>query len=126
EIYKAIAEIERLRNVPRLHLMINQIPPNTEVPIHRDFLKSIGQQAYRRWPVVERWHLPITTNKYCGYWDALHGDVIHMELGYWWGNIPYWQPHEVWIRGETGLFHLVIDLDNPEPVGEYAKNLKTP
>lgn len=117
-IMKAIREIETLRDTPVLHVMINKLPSNTEVPIHRDWILPTAKLGKN--PCVERWHLPIATNHNCFWWDETQTQ-IHMVEGVWSGPVPYWLNHKVWNFGMTERIHLVVDLDSPIPVGEYKE-----
>lgn len=112
----SILEISELRDQQPLHIMINRLKPGVEVPIHRDYILPTQTQRYQ--PCVERWHLPISSNDRCGWWDEDSGNQ-YPKLGEWFGPVPYWIPHKVWNFGTTDRIHLVIDLDTPKPVGKY-------
>lgn len=101
EVALAVAEIEyeRMLTCACAYAMVNIVPPGVEVPIHTDTLKR----------TVERWHLPLLTNDACGYWDRVNGRV-HMDVGSWWGPVPYHLEHRIWNLGATERVHLVVDL----------------
>lgn len=116
-IRHAIEEIERLRKLTVLHIMINRLKPGVVVPVHRDFLRPTPLQQ-RNHPTLERWHLPVVTNDGCLWWGEDTG-TVHFPKGKWMGFIPYWKNHKVWNAGQTERVHLVVDLDTPEHLGEY-------
>lgn len=119
-IHDAVAEIVSIRaqqlklpNLQALHMMINLIPPGIVVPKHRDFLKD---HVGIKYPILERWHLPIATNDKATWWDeTIPADVPekdrHMPLGVWCGPVPYWKEHNVSNLGTGNRIHLVVDLD---------------
>lgn len=106
-IQEAVKEIETLRGKKALFVMINRLDPGIVIDEHTDTLKV----PYH----LERWHLPISTNK-----DAWHQDLngrIHMQTGFWHGPIPYWEIHSGGNEGRCPRIHLVVDLEtNGEPV----------
>ena len=112
-ILKAIAEISDLRKQKTLHLMINILPGGVSVPEHTDTLLSTKLQGPA--PRVERWHLPIVTNKNVFWWDEQDGEW-HMPIGHWYGPMPYWLKHKVANFGHEDRVHLVVDLDTPQRV----------
>lgn len=112
-IKAAVWEIAHIRELRPLHVMINILPPFTQVPIHTDRLHatpSLGED-----PHLERWHLPIMTNEGCHFWDEKYGEHF-MPLGDWSGPVPYWLKHTVVNRGESDRVHLVVDLDSVHAV----------
>lgn len=111
-IMEALREIANLRKQEVLHVMINKLPPNVIVPNHTDTLTPTRQGER---PRVERWHLPITSNEGCFFWDDNFG-FTRMLLGSWWGPVPYWLEHAVENTGQTERVHIVVDLDTHEPV----------
>lgn len=116
-LVKALAEISGLTGLEPLHVMVNRLPPGVEVPKHRDFLKPTPLQP-RKFPTIERWHLPVVTNNLCFWWDENQGPV-RFPVGFWTGPVPYWTNHSVWNKGVVERIHLVVDLDTPEHIGEY-------
>lgn len=113
-LYAAILEIGELRKQAILHAMINKLPPGVMVPRHTDTLAPTSQGER---PRVERWHLPITSNADCLFWDDNFG-FTRMQPGSWWGPVPYWREHAVENTGRTERVHLVVDLDTPRRVNE--------
>ena len=112
----AIEEISQLLKLSPIYSMINKLPANTVVPRHRDWLKGTPLQPNK--PCLERWHLPLSANPLCEYWDEINGKKI-FTLGSWHGPIPYWVEHFVANSGKTDRIHLVVDLDCPTPLGSY-------
>lgn len=115
-IMSAILEISSIRNQEPLHLMINILKPGVKVPIHRDWIHPTKYQSTA--PTVERWHLPIQTNKDALFWTEEKG-TSHMSSGYWYGPFPYWKKHQVWNSGVEDRVHIVVDLNTPQPLGSY-------
>ncbi len=116
-INKAVAEIAGCRQLTPLHVMANVLPAGCVVGFHRDWLKPSPLQGPQ--PRLERWHLVITTNDSCWWQDEVNGE-IQMECGYWYGPLPYWKLHNVSNLGASDRLHLVVDLDCPVPLGDYA------
>lgn len=118
-VKQAIAEIEGLRDAKVVNIMINDIPAGTVVPVHRDFLLPINGIKL---PIVERWHLPVSTNDLAVWWDEtmLPGTTEKMALGVWHGPVKYWKNHNVSNHGTTPRMHLVVDLDIPVPGEAYS------
>lgn len=103
-----ILEICEYCKAEALYIMINIIPPGVIVPTHTDTLKSHSEFGDR--PKLQRYHLPITTNDKCYWYDLITGK-IQMEAGIWYGPVPYWVEHNVENLGETERIHLVVDLN---------------
>lgn len=99
QIQAAIAEIEGLVNGKANHIMLNRLRPHDNVLPHRDQMD-----------VGERWHLPLVTNPRAIWWDEMDGKEVHMEVGFWYGPVPYKVEHSVWNDGETERIHLVVDV----------------
>lgn len=99
EIQKAIAEIEALVGGKANHIMLNRLKPHDNVLPHKDVMD-----------VGERWHLPLVTNPKAKWWDEMDDKDVHMEVGYWYGPVPYKVSHSVWNDGETERIHLVVDV----------------
>lgn len=117
-VQAALQELARLRNTPALHIMVNLLPPGVVVGTHRDWLLPTKHQPQT--PTLERWHLPLTTNHQATFWDEDNGET-HMDLGFWWGPVPYWLKHSVRNLGGGDRLHLVVDLDTPVPLGAYRE-----
>lgn len=115
----AIEEIEKIRNLQSVYVMINKLESKITVPKHRDWLKGTPLQPNK--PCLERWHLPIQTNEDAGYWDETHG-CKHFDICYWHGPIPYWLNHFVYNVGSTDRVHLVVDLDCKDALGSYYED----
>lgn len=105
----AIREIEQLRNLRALHVMINRQPAGVTLPKHRDYLKPTPLQNFTD-PHIERWHLPVQTNENVLWWDEVEGD-FYMAPGYWYGPICFWKKHSVANLGAQERIHLIVDLD---------------
>ncbi len=103
---EVIAEIEGITELKAIHLMVNILPVGVTVPVHRDFLPDYNGF---RWPIFERWHLPLDTNPQC--WIEYSGHRYHQQLMEWDGPIPYWIPHQIGNYGETNRTHLIVDLE---------------
>ena len=117
-IIEAIKEISDHRSIPALHMMVNRLPPGVTTPKHVDFLKPSTHQP--KYPILERYHLPIITNPSAYYWNEDEPESkIHMKAGFWYGFIKYWRLHEVGNLGDTERIHLIVDLDSPTPIGSY-------
>lgn len=117
EIQRALKEIAASRRLNPLHVMMNILPPHVRVPIHRDFLNDSPLQG--RYPRLERWHLPIKVNPPGSWWwDELWGGRL-LTTGFWFGPMPYWKKHYVENHGDQARYHLVVDLDTPDPLGHY-------
>ncbi len=114
---EAIKEIEELRNLKALHIMINKLEPNIQVPIHRDYLKD--SPGLGKNPCLERWHLPIRCDELNYWFDACNGE-IQFQLGIWLGPLPYWISHYVYQNGRQDRIHIIVDLDSQIPVGYYS------
>lgn len=113
-IMKALDELVWIREQSVLHVMINKLPAGVIVNRHTDTLAP-SRQGQK--PRVERWHLPVTTNEKCFFWDD-RNKYTQFTLGSWWGPVPYWREHYVQNTGETERIHIVVDLDTKEPVDE--------
>ncbi len=99
-IMGAAKEIASLRQLDIKNIMVNILPADIIVPKHTDTL--IYQNC-------ERWHLPIVSNNGCFWWDEVGGLLI-MELGNWYGPVPYYNQHAIGNLGKTERIHLVVDL----------------
>ena len=105
----AIKEIEDLRHLRALHVMINRQPAGVTLPKHRDYLKPTPLQKGSDIR-IERWHLPVQTNEDVSWWDESEGS-FHMAPGYWYGPICFWKKHSVANLGTQERVHLIVDLD---------------
>ena len=107
---EAVAEIVALRKLPVLYAGINIVPPGAQSGKHTDTL-VIGYK-------VERWHLPLVTNKDAWIWLSRGGE-INMVAGVWHGPFPYWEEHAVGNRGNEDRVHFFVDLDtNGKPISD--------
>ena len=117
----AIEELESLRKLDCVYIMVNVLPSGAEVPWHQDFLEPTPLQPYKH-PLIERWHLPVLTNTATKFeTKTFPYDDEYMKKGFWWGPVPYWKHHRVVNYGDTRRVHLIVDLDCPEPCGAYEK-----
>ena len=131
ELTAAVHEIATLRGCVALNAMINIIPPGIKVPVHRDYLVPYLGNKY---PILERWHLPILTNDLATWWDEHQATVDvkvaegvtkqgveqHMPVGVWAGPVKYWIQHTVKNLGKTERIHLVVDLAKIVPGEMYS------
>lgn len=101
EYKSALLEISQKRNLLVRFCLVNVIPPGKVAKLHTDTLSTNER--------LERWHLPIQTNKDAFYWDRTNG-FVNMELGFWHGPIEYWNKHTAGNFGESERVHLVVDL----------------
>lgn len=123
EIHRAVIEIGKIRGQEPLNVMINKLRPLVKVPIHRDWIKPTRYQKLK--PTVERWHLPLLTNIGAIFWHERGClDGYHFPLGEWMGPIPYWLKHCVYNSGTSDRIHLVVDLDTPNPIGQYEEDIE--
>jgi Aspartyl/Asparaginyl beta-hydroxylase len=104
----AMEEIAALREAPVLYVMVNIVPPGCVVPVHTDTL--LPHPVFGERPRLERWHLPLKTNNFSTFGGEVDG-AIHMEVGYWYGPVQYWENHAVWNHGSDDRIHLICDLD---------------
>ncbi len=118
-VMRALYEVESYRQLKVIHVMVNKLKPGVNVPVHRDFLLPTPLQP-RKWPTIERWHLPVTTNDLCYFWAFGEGDK-QLPLRFWTGPVPYWKNHQVVNNGKTERIHLVVDLDTAQHLGEYSE-----
>ncbi len=116
----AVAEIASLRKLDPVYVMINRLLPNSKTPWHQDWLDPTPLQPHKG-PLIERWHLPLLTNKGCElHYKLEHGlETVIMPRGEWCGPVAYWRHHRVINTGDFVRIHLIVDLDCPEPLGEY-------
>jgi hypothetical protein len=119
EFIEAVEEIAKIRGLTILGTMVHKIPAGKRIPMHRDFINPTPLQP-RKHPCVERWHLPILTNPDVYWWDEQH-EWLSLEQGYWYGPVPYWINHKVENRSSEERVHLIVDLDTPNPVGQYVE-----
>lgn len=101
EYKAALLEISQKRNLLVRYFMVNVIPAGKVAKIHTDTLATPER--------LERWHLPIATNKDAFYWSTATG-FVNMELGFWHGPVEYWNKHTAGNFGESDRVHLVVDL----------------
>lgn len=107
---EAIAEIEGLRGLKALYAGVNSVPGGEQSGKHTDTLLV----DYK----VERWHLPLVTNKDAWIW-LNRGGEINMVAGVWHGPFPYWDLHAVGNRGKEARVHFFVDLDtNGQPISD--------
>lgn len=121
EIKLAIEEIASIRGLTPISLMINKLANPVVVPFHRDFLPPSPKQ--RKYPVLERWHLPVIINPKCFWEDEVNG-IILMKERFWYGPMPYWKMHRVGNNGGYSRFHLIVDLDTDIPIGQYDEQIR--
>lgn len=95
----AIDEIQRLRDATIVAWMCNILPPGKASAVHTD------PEPHGR---LERWHLPIITNRQALWFDESSG-ARHLEAGWWHGPMPYWRLHQVSNGGAEARCHLVVD-----------------
>lgn len=117
QLGKAVREIERSTGKVARYWMVNVLPAGVSVPLHTDTLRA-NVDAGRF--VIERWHLPIVTDRESMYWDPTLEDMgysssgrqgLHMEPRFWYGPIPYWLDHCIWNDGTLDRTHLIVDLE---------------
>lgn len=96
----AVNEIALSKDGTANNLMINLLKPGVIVPIHTD---NVPKRP-------KRWHLPLITNTKSWWWDAGTNQKEYMEVGTWYGPLPYWLNHQVGNEGDTDRIHLVVDL----------------
>jgi len=120
EIEEAVQEISSLRKLEAVYVMVNKMDPGKILPRHQDWLAPTPLQPYKG-PLIERWHLPLFTNNCVLWYDSSHPEGCYMPPGYWCGPVPYWNHHTVMNTGPTERYHLIVDLDCPEPMGAYEK-----
>lgn len=120
EIEEAVQEISSLRKLDPVYVMVNKMSVGSILPRHQDWLAPTPLQPFKG-PLIERWHLPLFTNNCVRWYDSSHRQGFYMPLGYWCGPVPYWNHHMVINCGPTERYHLIVDLDCPEPLGEYEK-----
>lgn len=101
ETMKAIQELEGETGKKAKYVMINRLGPKICIPIHTDVLLDNEK--------LDRYHLPVETNRYCRWWDE-EGGWIHFPLGVWWGPVKYWIRHSVENLGDRLRTHIVVDL----------------
>jgi hypothetical protein len=118
EIKAAADELKSLRKLDPVYVMVNKMPAGKTLPWHQDWLEPTPLQPYKG-PLIERWHLPITTNNKVLWFDSTHPWGFHMPKGVWCGPVPYWNKHYVENLGTKARVHLIVDLDCPEPCGMY-------
>lgn len=97
-----IEEIEGLLGCKAIFAQLNRMPPGCIVPMHTDTLKSSEKLA--------RWHIALKTNELAVL--EVRGKELHFEEGWWYGPIPYWEPHAVRNLGRTERIHFIVDLEN--------------
>lgn len=97
-IRAALREIADITGKAPVGVMLNRLEAGVAVPQHRD--EDTGQKRY---------HLPIQTTPEAVWWDEVGGDV-HMELGVWYGPVPFSTLHSVSNLGNTSRLHLVVDV----------------
>lgn len=100
-VQDAVAEIEKIRGKRALFIQVNRLDPGVIIATHTDTLKV-------PYP-LERWHLPIQTNKEAWHEDA--SGKFNMCEGVWYGPVPYWLPHSGGNKGTTPRIHLIVDLE---------------
>lgn len=118
-IAAAAKEVSQILKLPIAYVMVNRVPPGAKIPWHRDWLKPTPMQ--REHPRIHRCHLSVQTNP-DAFLYVLHDDrpeKIHLERGEWLSPFPYWKLHRVTNSGVLTRTHLIVDLDCPEPLGEY-------
>lgn len=98
---RAIDEVRRARQVGALRqVLVNRLKPYGKLDLHRDGL-----------PDRLRFHLPLQTRKDAYWFDELNGR-IHMELGAWYGPVPYCGVlHAAHNPTPVDRIHLVVDFD---------------
>jgi len=116
KLMEAVNEIESIRGLIALYLMVNWMEPGIIADWHQDWLKPSPLQGKN--PCLERWHLPVITNIGSLYFDKI-GEVINMKQGIWYGPVKYWEKHKVVNWGIMGRIHIVVDLDCHKRLGEY-------
>lgn len=95
----AVDEISGILKKKPLYLMVNILPPGIVVPVHTDTL-----------PVpVQRWHLPIQTNRHAYFWDEVRGcyNLTYAE----WARIFPERRHTIFNFGNEDRIHIVVDLE---------------
>ena len=99
-VRKAIEEIEQFTGGKAIGLMVNTLKAKQVSPIHTDPGEG------------DRYHLAITTNVQVNWWDEING-LVHFQLGYWYGPVPYRFKHQVYNDGKTDRLHLIVDIRKP-------------
>lgn len=97
--YDVAGEISLRLQKRALYLMVNILPPGIVVPVHTDTLPQ----------PVQRWHLPIQTNRHAYFWDEVDG-VWHMEHRAWVRIFPE-RRHTIFNFGNEDRIHIVVDLE---------------
>ncbi len=116
----AIKEISGFRRgLKPVSMMLNVLKPGAPVPKHRDWIPPTPLQRVK--PCIERWHLAVVTAEGVDWWDE-QNEKFHMPQGFWSGPVPYWNLHTAINASKVERLHLIVDLDTPERIGEYAED----
>jgi len=114
-------ELCTLLDVPierAINIMINRLPAMTQIPIHQDWIPPTPMQ--KKDPRIGRYHLVVIAEAPSVWWDKDSGHV-RMQQGYWYGPVPYWNKHQVTNSSDSERVHVIVDIDTPEPLGEYEE-----
>ena len=68
-----------------------------------------------------RFHIPITTNKDCGFYCLVNGERVYqtMEPGSCW-FLNQGLRHSAWNKGTTARSHIIVSVDGQDDLQEMA------
>lgn len=95
-----------------LRLLFTSLPPNSEIPEHRDKGVSLTY--------VHRLHLPIQTNRHVFF--TIGDETCHLRAGELW-EINNCRKHRVINTGNESRIHLIMDWVTPTLARAYLEDI---